>query len=84
MCEEARIALQALVDVVEQTKENGCTFKLLLMSSWNSRVLYKVMLDQEGDVVWMPAKVPAQGGFTGMKWSASVGSNLGVTESGSR
>ncbi len=81
MCEEASIAVQALVDVVERTKENGCTFKLLLMSSWNSRVLYKDMLDQEADVVWMPAKVPAQGGFTGMKWSASVDSNLGLTES---
>ena len=52
------------------------------MSAWNSRVLYKEMVDQEGDVVWMPGKVPAQGGFTGMKWNASVGSNLAVTDAG--
>lgn len=76
VCEEASIVVQALVDVVERTKESGCAFKLLLMSPWNSRMLYKDMLDQEGDVLWVPAKVPAQGGFTAMKWSASVDSNL--------
>lgn len=81
VCEEASIVVQTLVDVVERTKESGCAFKLLLMSPWNSRMLYKEMLDQEGDVIWMPAKVPAQGGFTGMKWNASVGSNLAVTDS---
>ena len=80
VCEEASIVVQALVDVVERTRrESGCAFKLLLMSPWNSRVLYKDMLDQTGDVIWMPTKVPAQGGFTGMKWSASVDSNLAVT-----
>lgn len=67
VCEEASIVVQTLVDVVDRTKESGCAFKLLLMSPWNSRVLHKDMLDQEGDVVWMPAKVPAQGGYTGMK-----------------
>lgn len=81
VCEEASIVVQTLVDVVQRTNENGCAFKLLFMSPWNSRFLYKDMLDQEGDVVWMPAKVPAQGGFTGMKWSASVGSTLAVTDS---
>ena len=79
ICEEASIVVQALVDVVERTKESGCVFKLLLLSSWNSRILYKDMLDQGNDVVWMPAKVQAQGGFTGMKWSASVDSRLAVT-----
>lgn len=81
VCEEASTVIQTLVDVVERTKEDGCAFKLLLMSPWNSRVLYKDMLDQDADVVWMPAKVPAQGGFTSMKWSASVGSNLAATDS---
>lgn len=81
VCEEARVAVQALADVVERTREvGGCAFKLLVMSPWNSHVLYKDMLDQEEDVVWMPAKVPAQGGFTAMKWNASVGSNLAVTD----
>ena len=78
VCEEASIIVRALVDVGEQTR---CTFKLLLMSSWNSRILYKDMLDQQ-DVIWMPAKVPAQGGFTAMKWNASVDSNL-ATNAGS-
>lgn len=81
VCEEASIVVQTLVNVVERSKENGCAFKLLLMSPWNSRTLYKDMLDQEGDVIWMPAKVPAQGGFTGMKWNASVGSDLAITGS---
>ena len=77
VCEEAQVAVQALVDVVERTKDNGCVFKLLLMSAWNSRVLYKDMLDQEEDVAWMPVNLPAQGGYTVKKWSASVESNLG-------
>lgn len=81
VCEEASIVVQTLVDIVERTKGSGCAFKLLLMSPWNSRVLHKDMLDQGRDVVWMPAKMPAQGGFTAMKWSASVGSNLAVTDS---
>ena len=80
VCEEANIAVQALVDVVERTREGGCVFKLLVMSPWNSRVLYKNMVDQEEEVVWIPAKVPAQGGFTAMKWNASVDSNLAVAE----
>ena len=81
VCEEASIVVQTLVDVVERTKESGCAFKLLLMSPWNSSALCKDMLDQDGDVIWMPVKVLAQGGFTGMKWNASVGSNLAVTDS---
>ena len=81
VCEDASIVVQTLVDIVERTRESGCAFKLLLMSPWNSRMLYKEMLDQEGDVVWMPAKVPAQGGFTEMKWSARVDSNLTVPNS---
>ena len=80
VCEGAKVAVQTLVDVVERTRDEGCVFKLLLTSPWNSHVLYKDMLDQEGDVIWMPAKVPAQGGFTGMKWSASVDSNLAVAD----
>ena len=76
VCEEASIIVRALVDATEQT---ACTFKLLLMSSWNSRILYKDMFDQQ-DVIWMPAKVPAQGGFTAMKWNASIDSNLATND----
>lgn len=76
ICAEANIVVQALVDVVERTKDGGCRFKLLLMSPWNSRALYRNMHDQTGDVVWLPGKVPAQGEFTGLKWSASIESGL--------
>ena len=76
VCEEASVVVQALVDVVERTREVGCAFKLLLMSPWNSRILYSNMCDQERDVVWLPAKVPPQGGFTALKWNASVESGL--------
>ena len=76
VCAEANVVVQALVDVVERTKDGGCRFKLLLMSPWNSHVLYRNMRDQEGDVVWLPGKIPAQGGFTGSKWRASVESGL--------
>ena len=81
ICEEATIAVQALVDIVERTKESGCAFKLLFMSSWNSRILYKELVDQDNDVVWMPAKVPSQGGYTAIKWSANVDSHLTVPDS---
>lgn len=81
VCERASLAVQALVDVVERTKENGCTFQLLLTSPSNSRMLYRDMADREADVVWMPAEVPAQGGFTAMKWSDGVDSNLAATTS---
>lgn len=80
VCDEAGVVVQTLVDVVERTRESGCAFKLLLMSPWNSRVFYRYMQDQEGDVLWVPAKVPAQGGFTAMKWSATVESSLGVID----
>lgn len=79
VCGEASVVVRALVDVVERTEASGCAFKLLLMSGWDSRALYREMRDQERDVVWMSAKVPAQGGFTGGKWRDSVDSNLGVT-----
>ncbi|KAF4631369.1 hypothetical protein G7Y89_g6765 [Cudoniella acicularis] len=76
-CEESELVVQELADIVENTRDRGCTFKLLLTSPWNSRVLYKSLPSPERDVVWMPTKVPPQGGFTGMKWSASIGGYLG-------
>ena len=74
--EEARVVLQALIDLTEHTKEQGCVFRLLLMSPWNSRVLYREMLDQKADLLWMPARVPSQGGFTAMGWNAMIKSNI--------
>ena len=70
VCAEANVVVQALVDVVERTKDGGRRFKLLLLSPWNSRVLYRNM--------WFDYQVksPAQGRFTGLKWRASVESAL--------
>ncbi|KAH8822019.1 hypothetical protein F5884DRAFT_769740 [Xylogone sp. PMI_703] len=76
LCEESELVMQELTDIIEKAQHRGCTFKLLLTSQWNSRVLYKALPYQERDVVWMPAKVPSQGGFTGMKWSDSVGADV--------
>lgn len=78
ICEEANLVMEVLTDVVELTREGGCAFKLLLMSPWNSRVLYQNMVDQEKDVLWMPAKVPSLGGFTAAGWSADVGSHMAM------
>ncbi|KAH7336195.1 hypothetical protein BKA65DRAFT_552859 [Rhexocercosporidium sp. MPI-PUGE-AT-0058] len=68
LCKDAEVVVQQMTDIVARTQGHGCTFKLLLTSPWNSRVLYKSMPFQDEDVVWMPTKVPSQGGFTGLKW----------------
>ena len=78
--EEARYVVQALIELSEDTKERGCVFKLLLMSSWNSRVLYREMRDQKADVLWMPLRVPSSGGFTAMGWNAIVNSKIAKIE----
>ena len=79
VCDEANVAVQALVDIVDRTKESGCTFKLLLMSPWNSRVLYESISDQEEDVLWVSIRVQAQGGFTAFKWTDSVEAGLAAS-----
>jgi hypothetical protein len=78
LCEDSELVVQQLAHVVERTQDYGCTFKLLLTSPWNSRVLYKSLPSQERDVVWMPTKVPSQGGFTGMKWGATIGADVAL------
>jgi hypothetical protein len=55
--------------------EHGCVFKLLLTSPWNSRVLYRLMLDRK-DILWLPDRVPASGGFVSMKWGSAAGRRL--------
>lgn len=75
-CEDAELVMQTLVDVVERTRDESCAFKVLLTSPWNSHVLYKHMSDQNRDVVWMPARIPLQGGFTESKWGAIVDRNV--------
>ncbi|KAK2752304.1 hypothetical protein FQN55_007344 [Onygenales sp. PD_40] len=74
--EEGKSAVCKLMDIVQWTRDNGCIFKVLLTSAWNSHVFYKYMPDQQKDVLWIPAKVPAQGGFTKLKWSSSIDPNV--------
>ncbi|KAH9224701.1 hypothetical protein DL95DRAFT_516944 [Leptodontidium sp. 2 PMI_412] len=78
LCKDAELVVQQFVDIVARTQDYGCTFKLLLTSPWNSRVLYKNMPSNEDDVVWMPTKVPSQGGFTGMKWGNTLGADVAL------
>ncbi|OJD25472.1 hypothetical protein ACJ73_03156 [Blastomyces percursus] len=76
--EEGEFAVQELMDMVQWTKDHGCDFKVLLTSAWNSHIFYKYVPDRQKDIIWMPAKVPPQGGFTRMKWDSSVGSGVGM------
>ncbi|OAT05409.1 cytoskeleton organization protein [Blastomyces gilchristii SLH14081] len=81
LCEEGAFAVQELMDMVQWTKDHGCDFKVLLTSAWNSHIFYKYVPDRQKDIIWMPAKVPPQGGFTRMKWNSSVGSGVGMLAS---
>lgn len=74
--EESEIMMTELMEVVSWTTEYGCCFKLLLTSSGNSRVLYKYLIDPEKDSVWLPTRVPSQGGFTRGKWEGSIGGDI--------
>ncbi|OJD18718.1 hypothetical protein AJ78_01255 [Emergomyces pasteurianus Ep9510] len=74
--EEGEFVVQELMDMVQWTKDHGCDFKILLTSAWNSHVFYKHVPDRQKDVIWMPAKVPPQGGFTKMKWDSSIASDV--------
>ncbi|EEH10615.1 conserved hypothetical protein [Histoplasma capsulatum G186AR] len=76
--EEGEYAVQELMSMVQWTKDHGCDFKILLTSAWNSHVFYKYVPDRQKDIIWIPAKVPPQGGFTRMKWDSSVASGVGM------
>ncbi|QSS62230.1 hypothetical protein I7I51_04407 [Histoplasma capsulatum] len=76
--EEGEYAVQELMSIVQWTKDHGCDFKILLTSAWNSHVFYKYVPDRQKDIIWIPAKVPPQGGFTRMKWDSSVASGVGM------
>lgn len=72
---EALAVVQTLADLTDSCVGDGhCVFKALLTCPGTSRALYKELA--KGDVIWMPKKVSAQGGFTSMKWSASVGKDV--------
>ena len=70
LCEEASFVIETLTDLVERTTDGGCTFKLLLMCSWNSRKLSQSMVDPQEEVLWMPTGIPSVGGFTLSNWNA--------------
>ena len=74
-CRDALTVVQTLADLTDRCDgESHCVFKALLTCPGNSRALYKELSKE--DVVWMPKKVSAQGGFTSMKWTASAGKDL--------
>lgn len=78
-CREALTVVGTLVRLMERcTGDQHCVFKVLLTCSGTSRTLYKKIAKK--DVLWMPRKVSAQGGFTSMKWSASAGKELCALE----
>ena len=74
--EESQIAMRELMEVVRWTAEYGCCFKLLLTSPGNSRVLYRHLMEPEENSIWLPTKVPSQGGLTRGKWEGSVGGRI--------
>jgi hypothetical protein len=74
-CREAVRTVQTMVRLTESCDgEEQCIFKVLFTCPGTSRSLYKEIAKE--DVLWLPRKVSAQGGFTSMKWSASVGKDV--------
>lgn len=70
-------AVRHLIELVQQTHKLGCVFKLLLTSPKNSHRLYKLVPGQARDVLWITSRVPPTGGFTSMKWRASINARMG-------
>ena len=76
-CKEAQIVMETFNDLVEiDNQSEHCIFKVLLTCPGASRKLYNEV-SQKRNIMWMPKKVSPQGGFTGMKWSASAGREVG-------
>lgn len=67
---------QALSRIVKHHREKReCVIKVLMMGPWNSTWLHKTVKeeDEEAEFIWMPSKVSVVGGFSALKWEASVG-----------
>ncbi|KAF2647326.1 hypothetical protein K491DRAFT_709242 [Lophiostoma macrostomum CBS 122681] len=75
--EDSEAAIKNMMEVVSWTAEYGCCFKLLLTSPGTSRILHRHLLQPEKDCVWLPARVPSQGGFTNGKWEVVIGRGMG-------
>lgn len=54
----------------------SCTLKLIMICSWNSHSLYKLMPDQKDTVLWIPCSPPSQGGLTATKWGVFLQRNF--------
>jgi len=74
--EEFEEVVETLVQIRERTASAGCAFKLIIACSWNSHRLYKLIPDQKREVMWLPVKVPHQGGLTTARWKAIMEKNL--------
>ncbi|KAL5365334.1 hypothetical protein BJX96DRAFT_179746 [Aspergillus floccosus] len=82
MRESGEEVVKALVSTVEQCIRRrdggeGCIFKLLLTSQRNSRLFWRLITSELGEVVWMPERIPSLGGFTVGKWKESLGGKMG-------
>ncbi|KAJ9149747.1 hypothetical protein NKR23_g4164 [Pleurostoma richardsiae] len=76
LCPEFEETLETLLNLQSRTRVGGCAFKLLLACPWNSHRMVRLVPEQERAVVWLPAKVPSQGGLTGTKWKALMEKNF--------
>ncbi|KAF9885227.1 hypothetical protein FE257_000587 [Aspergillus nanangensis] len=78
MWDSGEEGIRGLLGVVERCVQSQgraagrCVFKLLLTSHRKSRRLWRLVMRQVGDVVWMPDKVPSSGGLTKGRWRESV------------
>ena len=73
-CEAGADAARFLLEMMENTKDRGCMFKMLVTCPGSSRALYREFGEEE--IIWMPKKVDPQGGLTEVKWGASAGAHL--------
>jgi hypothetical protein len=68
--------MESLVQIRMRTATVGCVFKLMIAYAWNSHRFYKLLPDQKRQVIWLPVKVPPQGGLTKAKWKAIMEKNI--------
>ena len=71
---EVEEAIEFLVDLSK--RPDVCAFKLIMTCSWNSRKFYKLMPNQDQNVLWIPSKVPAQARLTSTSWKAFLETNF--------
>ncbi|KAJ5776264.1 uncharacterized protein N7511_001275 [Penicillium nucicola] len=61
---DCEVVFSLLIDIVKQTQDYGCVFKLMFTNPQNSDRFYKLVPDQASNVVWIPGRVPRTGGLT--------------------